>query len=50
MNEEEHIALDVLYYQDKIITAIKNCKNLKVLQYLEKFNRLWIQKHTKIKE
>lgn len=50
MNEEEHIALDVMYYQDKIINAVKNCKDLKVLQYLEKFNRLWIEKYANKEE
>lgn len=48
--EEDKIALDVLYYQEKIIEAVTNCTDLRVLQYLEKFNRLWIEKHTKIKE
>lgn len=50
MNEEDRLSLDVLYYQEKIIEAITNCKDLRVLQYLEKFNRLWIEKHTKEKE
>lgn len=50
MNTEEKVSLDILYYQEKIIETITKCKNLQVLQYLEKFNRLWIEKHTKIKE
>ena len=50
MNEEDKIALDVLYYQEKIIAAITNCTDLKILQYLEKFIRLWIEKHTKKEE
>ena len=37
----------VLYYQEKIIAAITNCTDIKILQYLEKFNRLWIEKNTK---
>lgn len=49
-SEEDKIALDVLYYQEKIIAAITNCTDIKILQYLEKFNRLWIEKHTKNKE
>lgn len=47
MNTEEKVSLDILYYQEKIIEAITKCKNLQVLQYLEKFNRLWIEKHDK---
>ena len=50
MNEQEKIVADVQYYQEKIINAIMNCTNLRVLQYLEKFNRLWIEKHAKSKE
>ena len=50
MNEEDKLSLDILYYQEKIIEAITNCKDLRVLQYLEKFNRLWIEKHTKKEE
>lgn len=49
-SEEDKIALDVLYYQEKIIETVTNCTDLRVLQYLEKFNRLWIEKHKKIKE
>ena len=49
-SEEDKIALDVLYYQEKIIEAIANCTDLRVLQYLEKFNRLWIEKHAKKEE
>lgn len=50
MNEEGKSDLDVLYYQEKIIETITNCTNLKVLQYLEKFNRLYIEKNAKEKE
>ena len=50
MNEEDKLSLDVRYYQDKIIEAVTNCTDLRVLQYLEKFNRLWIEKHAKEKE
>ena len=50
MNEEDKLSLDVLYYQEKIIEAITKCTDLRVLQYLEKFNRLWTEKHAKEKE
>lgn len=50
MNEEDKLSLDVLYYQEKIIETITNCTDLKVLQYLEKFNRLYIEKYAKEKE
>ena len=50
MNEEDKLSLDVLYYQEKIIESITKCTDLRVLQYLEKFNRLWIEKNTKNKE
>ena len=50
MNEKDKIDLDVLYYQEKIIESITKCTDLRVLQYLEKFNRLWIEKHAKNKE
>lgn len=50
MNEEDKLSLDVQYYQDKIIEAITRCTDLGTLQYLEKFNRLWIEKHTKKEE
>ena len=50
MNEEDKLSLDVLYYQEKIIEAITRCTDLGTLQYLEKFNRLWIEKHTKKEE
>lgn len=47
---EEKIDLDIRYYQDKIIENIEKCRELRILQYLEKFNRLWIEKHTNEKE
>ena len=50
MNEEDKFALDILYYQEKIIATITNCKNVKLLQYIEKFNRLLIEKSKKNKE
>lgn len=50
MNEDDKIASDVQYYQDKIIEAITRCTDLGTLQYLEKFNRLWIEKHAKKEE
>lgn len=49
MNNEKDIVA-VLYYQDKIIDTIKNCKDLNALQYLEKFNRIWIEKSAEEKE
>jgi hypothetical protein len=45
-NKEEIIN----YYKDKIVDTIKNCDDLRVLQYLEAFNRLYIEKNTKIEE
>lgn len=50
MNEEDKLSLDIQYYQDKIIEAVTRCTDLGTLQYLEKFNRLWIEKHTKKEE
>ena len=50
MDEEDKIALDIQYYQEKIIETITKCTDLSVLQYLEKFNRLWIEKHAKKEE
>lgn len=50
MNEEDKLSLDVLYYQEKIIEIITKCTDLRVLQYLEKFNRLYIEKYAKEKE
>lgn len=50
MNEEDKLSLDILYYQEKIIETVTKCTDLRVLQYLEKFNRLWIEKHTKKEE
>ena len=50
MDEEDKIDLDVQYYQNKIIETITKCKDLRVLHYLESFNRLYIEKHAKKEE
>lgn len=41
---------DVEYYQEKIIHTISKCSDIKVLYYLEKFNRLYIEKYCKKEE
>ena len=50
MNEEDKLSLDIQYYQDKIIEVITRCTDLGTLQYLEKFNRLYIEKNAKKEE
>lgn len=50
MNKGDNVVLNAQYYQDKIIEIISKCEDVKVLHYLEKFNRLWIEKYAKEKE
>lgn len=45
MGNERESALD--YYKEKIIETVSKCDNLECLIYLEKFNRLLIQKREK---
>ena len=40
----------IKYCRERIIKAINSCDDLEVLQYLEAFNRLYIEKHAKEKE
>ena len=41
---------DVEYYKEKIIHTISMCSDIKVLSYLERFNRLYIEKYCKKEE
>ena len=50
MGEDVKSEKDIKYFQDKIIHIISECSDIEVLSYLEKFNRLWIEKNTKNKE
>ena len=50
MSKDNYIESCVKYYQEKIIDTIKNCNDIKVLHYLDKFNRLYIEKYCKKEE
>lgn len=43
----ENVENTVEYYKSRIIETVSNCNDLKCLIYLEKFNRLLIQKREK---
>lgn len=49
MNERTKSDTEVAlkYYREKIIKTIKSCNDLERLQYLDAFNRLYIDKRTK---
>lgn len=42
--ENEELAM---YLREKIVNTIEKCKDIDCLMYLEKFNRLFIQKKQK---
>ena len=50
MGEDAKSKKDIKYFQDKIIHTVSECSDIKVLSYLEKFNRLYIEKYCKKEE
>ena len=50
MGEDAKSKDDIKYYQNKIIHTISMCSDLNVLSYLEKFNRLYVEKYCKKEE
>lgn len=35
------------YYKKQIVSSISQCDNVEILEYLERFNRLYIEKYSK---